>query len=180
MKQLKGSKTEANLIAAFSAESMARVKYGFYADKARSDGYRQIGDIFDETSGNENEHAEIWFKILSGGAMGDTAFNLEDAAKGENYEWVDMYASFAADAEEEGFTDIAKLFRGVAAIEKQHEERYRALLKNVLNGTVFDKKKPVMWICLKCGHQHFGETAPEVCPVCGHSQGFFEEKCENY
>ena len=112
--------------------------------------------------------------------MGDTAFNLEDAAKGENYEWVDMYASFAADAEEEGFTDIAKLFRGVAAIEKQHEERYRALLKNVLNGTVFDKKKPVMWICLKCGHQHFGETAPEVCPVCGHSQGFFEEKCENY
>ena len=174
------SQTKKNLETAFAGESQAHTKYRYYASKAKKDGYVQISNIFAETAGNESEHAKLWFKYLHDGAVPDTLDNLRDAAAGENYEWTTMYDEFAKTAEEEGFTDIAKLFRGVAAIEKQHEERYRALLKSVLNGTVFDKKKPVMWICLKCGHQHFGETAPEVCPVCGHSQGFFEEKCENY
>ncbi len=177
MKELKGTRTETNLMAAFSAESMARVKYAFYGEKAHDDGYVQIGDIFAETAGNENEHAEIWFKILSGGKIRDTADNLADAIKGENYEWSDMYDEFAREADEEGFAEIAGLFRKVATIEKQHEQRYRALLDNVQNGTVFKKDKPVLWICLACGHEHYGETAPEVCPVCGHSQSFFQEKC---
>ena len=180
MKDLKNSKTEANLMAAFSAESMARVKYGFYANKAREDGYEQIGNIFDETSDNENEHAEIWFKILSGGAVPDTLDNLEDAANGERYEWTDMYARYAEEAQAEGFTEIARLFREVGKIEKQHEQRCRKLIENVQDGTVFDKKHPVLWICLQCGHEHYGESAPEKCPVCGHSQAFFEMKCENY
>ena len=170
MKELKGTRTETNLMAAFSAESMARVKYGFYGEKAHDDGYVQIGDIFDETASNENEHAEIWFKLLSGGKIRGTADNLADAIKGENYEWSDMYDEFAREADEEGFTEIAGLFRKVAQIEKQHEQRYRALLQNVENGTVFKKDKPVLWICLACGHEHYGDSAPSVCPVCGHSQ----------
>lgn len=180
MKELKETRTETNLMAAFSAESMARVKYGFYGEKAHDDGYVQIGDIFDETASNENEHAEIWFKLLSGGKIRGTADNLADAIKGENYEWTDMYDEFAREADEEGFTEIAGLFRKVAQIEKQHEQRYRALLQNVENGTAFKKDKPVLWICLACGHEHYGDSAPSVCPVCGHSQSFFQEKCENY
>lgn len=179
MKDLKGSRTETNLIAAFSAECMARVKYNFYAGKARYDGYEQIGDIFDDTSSNEAEHAEIWFKILSGG-MPNTEENLLDAAKGENYDWTDMYSGFAAEAEAEGFYDIAELFRSVAEIEKQHEERYRRLIANMKGGTVFEKNKPVLWICRNCGYEQFSESAPEACPVCGHPRAFFEEKSENY
>ena len=173
MKDLKDSKTLKNLMAAFSAESMAMVKYGFYGEAARRDGYEEIGAVFDETAGNENEHAEIWFKILSGGKIGPTADNLADAAKGERYEWTDMYVGFAETAEEEGFSEIARLFREVGEIEKAHEERYLKLLDEVNNGTVFEKSHPVTWICMKCGHEHYGEIAPEVCPVCGHPTAFF-------
>lgn len=176
---LKGSKTEANLMAAFSGESMARNKYDYYASKAKKDGYEQIAAIFAETAANEKEHAKLWFKILHEG-MPDTATNLKDAAAGENFEWTDMYARFAAEAEEEGFTDIARLFRGVAEIEKNHEKRYLKLLTDVTDDTVFKKDEQVMWMCRNCGHVSFGKSAPKVCPVCAHPQSYFEVKCENY
>ena len=176
---LKGSKTEANLMAAFSGESMARNKYDYYASKARKDGYEQIANIFAETANNEKEHAKLWFKVLHEG-IPDTRTNLKDAAAGENFEWTDMYARFAKEAEEEGFTDIARLFRGVAAIEANHERRYLKLLENVENDTVFTRDEDVLWMCLNCGHIHKSKNAPKVCPVCAHPQSFFEIEPENY
>ncbi len=177
--ELKGSKTEANLMAAFAGESQARNKYTYYASKAKKDGYVQIAAIFEETANNEKEHAKIWFKLLNGG-IPDTAANLKDAADGENYEWTDMYASFAKTAREEGFNDIAALFEGVAKIEKEHEERYLKLLANVQGGIVFSKDNDVIWQCSNCGHIHIGKAAPEVCPVCAHPKAYFEIKKENY
>ena len=179
MKDLKGSKTEANLLAAFAGESQARNKYTYYASKARKDGYVQIAEIFEETANNEKEHAKIWFKLLHGG-MPSTVENLKDAAEGENYEWTDMYAGFAKTAREEGFDEIADLFEGVAAIEKEHEERYRALLKNVKEGEVFEKAGVQVWECGNCGHIVIGTKAPEVCPICEHPQAYFRIKAKNY
>ena len=180
MKDLKGTKTEANLQAAFAGESMARNKYTYYASKAKKDGYVQIGKLFEETANNEKEHAKIWFKLLHGGEMPDTATNLLDAAEGENYEWTDMYDGFAKDAEEEGFTELAAQFRAVAAIEKTHEERYRALLNNVEQKAVFEKSGVTVWECRNCGHMVVGTAAPEVCPVCKHPKAYFEVRKENY
>ena len=176
---LKGTKTEQNLMTAFAGESQARNKYTYYASKAKKDGYEQIAAIFEETANNEKEHAKIWFKLLHNG-MPDTKANLLDAANGENYEWTDMYEGFAKTAKEEGFDDIAYLFTEVGKIEKGHEERYRKLLDNIESGKVFIKEQPKMWICRNCGHIHFGEKAPEVCPVCNHPQSYFEEKANNY
>lgn len=176
---LKGSKTEQNLMAAFAGESQARNKYTYYASKAKKDGYEQIAAIFEETAGNEKEHAKIWFKLLHDG-MPSTIENLKDAAAGENYEWTDMYASFAVTAKEEGFDDVARLFTEVASIEKEHEERYKQLLSNIEEESVFKKEVPVMWICRNCGHIHYGEKAPEVCPVCAHPQSYFEVRKQNY
>lgn len=176
---LKGTKTEKNLMTAFAGESQACVKYSYYASKAKKDGYVQIGNIFTETSNNEKEHAKIWFKLLHDG-MPATEANLKDAANGENYEWTDMYATFAKEAKEEGFDDIAALFEGVGAIEKHHEERYTALLNNIADGKVFNKESETVWICTNCGHIHVGTTAPEVCPVCAHEQKYFEVLKENY
>ena len=178
--ELKGSKTEANLMAAFAGESQARNKYTYYASKARKEGYEQIAAIFEETANNEKEHAKMWFKELHGGDIPTTAENLLDAAEGENYEWTDMYAEFAKVAREEGFERIAFLFEGVAAIEKEHEERYRKLLKNVEDKLVFSKDGEAIWICRNCGHVVVGKEAPKVCPVCAHPQSFFELKKENY
>ena len=178
--ELKGSKTEANLMAAFAGESQARNKYTYYASKARKEGYEQIAAIFEETANNEKEHAKMWFKELHGGDIPTTAENLLDAAEGENYEWTDMYAEFAKVAHEEGFERIAFLFEGVAAIEKEHEERYRKLLKNVEDKLVFSKEGEAIWICRNCGHVVVGKEAPKVCPVCAHPQSFFELKKENY
>ena len=178
--ELKGSKTEANLMAAFAGESQARNKYTYYASKARKEGYEQIAAIFEETANNEKEHAKMWFKELHGGDIPTTAENLLDAAEGENYEWTDMYAEFAKVAHEEGFERIAFLFEGVAAIEKEHEERYRKLLKNVEDKLVFSKDGEAIWICRNCGHIVVGKEAPKVCPVCAHPQSFFELKKENY
>ena len=178
--ELKGSRTEANLMAAFAGESQARNKYTYYASKAKKDGYEQIAAIFEETANNEKEHAKLWFKELHGGDIPTTAENLLDAAEGENYEWTDMYAEFAKVAHEEGFERIAFLFEGVAAIEKEHEERYRRLLKNVEDGLVFSKDGDAIWICRNCGHVVIGKEAPAVCPVCSHPQSFFELKKENY
>ena len=178
--ELKGSKTEANLMAAFAGESQARNKYTYYASKARKEGYEQIAAIFEETANNEKEHAKMWFKELHGGDIPTTAENLLDAAEGENYEWTDMYAEFAKVAREEGFERIAFLFEGVAAIEKEHEERYRKLLKNVEDKLVFSKEGEAIWICRNCGHVVVGKEAPAVCPVCAHPQSFFELKKENY
>ena len=178
--ELKGSKTEANLMAAFAGESQARNKYTYYASKARKEGYEQIAAIFEETANNEKEHAKMWFKELHGGDIPTTAENLLDAAEGENYEWTDMYAEFAKVAREEGFERIAFLFEGVAAIEKEHEERYRKLLKNVEDKLVFSKEGEAIWICRNCGHVVIGKEAPKVCPVCAHPQSFFELKKENY
>ena len=178
--ELKGSKTEANLMAAFAGESQARNKYTYYASKARKEGYEQIAAIFEETANNEKEHAKMWFKELHGGNIPTTAENLLDAAEGENYEWTDMYAEFAKVAHEEGFERIAFLFEGVAAIEKEHEERYRKLLKNVEDKLVFSKEGEAIWICRNCGHVVVGKEAPAVCPVCAHPQSFFELKKENY
>ena len=178
--ELKGSRTEANLMAAFAGESQARNKYTYYASKAKKDGYEQIAAIFEETANNEKEHAKLWFKELHGGDIPTTAENLLDAAEGENYEWTDMYAEFAKVAHEEGFERIAFLFEGVAAIEKEHEERYRRLLKNVEDGLVFSKDGDAIWICRNCGHVVIGKAAPAVCPVCSHPQSFFELKKENY
>lgn len=179
MADIKGSKTEKNLMEAFAGESMARNKYSYYASKAKKDGYVQIAELFEETAANEKEHAKMWFKLLHDG-IGSTPENLKDAAEGENYEWTDMYASFAKDAREEGFEDIAKLFEGVAAIEKEHEERYRKLLQNIEDGIVFSREGDMIWKCKNCGHICIGPKAPEVCPVCAHPQSYFEIKAENY
>ncbi len=176
---LKGSKTEQNLMAAFAGESQARNKYTYYASKAKKEGYEQIARLFLETADNEKEHAKLWFKLVNGGIQ-DTAANLADAAAGENYEWTDMYANFAKEAKEEGFEEIARLFEGVAAIEKEHEERYRTLLKNLNEGKVFKRGEVVIWKCANCGHIHIAKEAPEVCPVCAHPQAYFEIKAENY
>ena len=178
--ELKGSKTEQNLMTAFAGESQARNKYTYYASKARKDGYEQIAAIFEETAENEKEHAKMWFKELHGGSIPDTKQNLEDAAEGENYEWTDMYQEFAKTAREEGFTRLAFLFEGVAAIEKEHEERYRKLLKNVEEGLVFSREGDKIWQCRNCGHIVIGKEAPKVCPICSHPQSFFEIKKENY
>lgn len=179
MAQLKGSKTEQNLMEAFAGESMARNKYSYYASKAKKDGYVQIAALFEETAANEKEHAKLWFKLLHDG-IGSTPENLKDAAEGENYEWTDMYDKFAKEARAEGFDDIAALFEGVAAIEKEHEERYRKLLQNIEEGIVFSRDGDMIWKCGNCGHIHVGKKAPEVCPVCNHPQAYFEIKAENY
>ena len=180
MKELKGTKTEANLQTAFAGESQAFTKYNYYASKAKKDGYVQIGNIFEETANNEKEHAKIWFKLLHGGAVPGTLENLADAASGENYEWTDMYATFAKEAREEGFDEIAFLFDGVAAIEKEHEERYRKLLANIEGGLVFSRDGDMIWQCGNCGHIHVGESAPLVCPVCTHPQAYFQLQAKNY
>ena len=179
-KSIKGTRTEANLLAAFAGESQARNKYTYYASRAKKDGYEQIAALFTETAENEKEHAKIWFKLLHDGAVPDTVTNLKDAAAGENYEWTDMYAAFAKEAREEGFTEIAALFEGVAKIEKEHEERYLALLKNIEDGVVFKKDNVRVWKCRNCGHIHVGESAPEVCPVFAHPQAYFELQEKNY
>ena len=176
--ELKGTKTEKNLMEAFAGESQARNKYTYSASVAKKEGYEQIAALFQTTADNEKEHAKMWFKAL--GELGDTAANLAAAAAGENYEWTDMYDRFAKDAEEEGFTELANKFRAVAQIEKAHEERYRALLKNVEMQKVFEKSEETMWECRNCGHLVKGKKAPEVCPVCAHPQSFFEVRKENY
>lgn len=176
--ELKGSKTEANLMAAFGGESQARNKYTFYAGVAKSEGYEQIAAFFQKTADNEKEHAEIWFKALEG--IGDTSANLLAGIAGENYEWTVMYDQFAKDAEEEGFMELAAKFRMVGAVEKSHEERYQRLLENIRSGKVFSKEGEVMWECRNCGHLHFGREAPQLCPVCEHLQSFFQVKEENY
>ena len=177
---LKGSKTEQNLMAAFAGESQARNKYTYFASKAKKDGYEQIAAIFEETANNEKEHAKMWFKELHGGEVPSTIENLEAAADGENYEWTDMYETFAREAEEEGFTLLAKKFRMVGEIEKHHEERYRKLLENIKGDLVFSKDGDRVWICRNCGHICIGKEAPKVCPVCAHPQSYFEVKAENY
>ena len=178
MKELKGTKTEANLWNAFAGESKARNKYTYYASKAKKEGYVQIAALFEETANNEKEHAKIWYKLLGG--INDTAANLLDAAEGENYEWTDMYATFAKEAREEGFDKIADLFEGVAKIEKEHEERYRKLLANVEGGLVFSKDGDTIWQCSNCGHIVIGKTAPEFCPICAHPKAYFQVLAENY
>lgn len=177
--ELKGSKTEANLMTAFAGESQATNKYAYYASKAKKEGFVQIASLFEETSRNEREHAKIWFKLLHDG-IADTATNLKDAAAGENYEWTDMYANFAKVAREEGFTKVAFLFEAVAAIEKRHEERYLALLNNVETDAVFKKEEEVVWQCDNCGHVYIGKEAPKVCPVCDHPQAHFQILAKNY
>ncbi len=176
---LKGTKTEQNLRAAFAGESEARNKYTYFASKAKKDGYVQIAKIFEETAENEKEHAKLWFKILEGG-IGDTLSNLKSAASGENYEWTDMYLTFAKEAREEGFEEIAALMDGVAKVEKEHEERYRKLIENIEGGLVFSRDEDVIWQCLNCGHIVIGKKAPEVCPVCAHPQSYFQIKNDNY
>ncbi|EFU30650.1 rubrerythrin [Segatella buccae] len=180
MKELKGTKTEKNLMEAFAGESQARTKYTFYASKAKKEGYEQIATLFMETAENEKEHAKLWFKYLHGNDMPDTMANLADAAAGENYEWTDMYERMAKEAEEEGFTEIAFKFRGVGAIEKHHEERYRKLLKNIEDGIVFSRDGDTIWQCRNCGHIVIGKKAPGVCPVCLHPQSFFQIEALNY
>ncbi len=176
--ELKGSKTEANLWKAFAGESMARNKYTYFASKAKKEGYEQIAALFLETADNEKEHAKLWFKALDG--IGDTAANLVAAAAGENEEWTSMYKEMAETARAEGFDKLAVLFEGVGEIEKEHEERYRALLKNLNDGMVFQKDGVYIWKCRNCGHIHVGKEAPQVCPVCAHPQAYFELKAENY
>ena len=178
MNNLKGTKTEANLMAAFAGESQARNKYTYFASKAKKEGYEQIAEIFTKTADNEKEHAKLWFKELEG--IGTTAENLLEAANGENYEWTEMYAEFAKDAEKEGFNELAAKFRLVAAIEKTHEERYRALLTNVETQKVFEKAGVVLWECRNCGHLVLSDKAPELCPTCAHPQSYFELRKENY
>jgi hypothetical protein len=178
--ELKGTRTEENLKKAFAGESQARVKYEYYASRAKKDGYEQIASIFEETSRNEKEHAKLWFKALHDGGVPTTTVNLEDAANGENYEWTDMYDEFARVAKEEGFDHLAFLFESVGKIEKEHEERYRKLLQNIEDDRVFHKDGEKMWICRNCGHVYFGEDALDVCPVCEHPQSFMEVKAENY
>lgn len=179
MTKYAGTQTEKNLQAAFAGESQARNKYTYYASKAKKDGYVQIAAIFEETANNEKEHAKMWYKLLNDG-IGSTEENLKDAAEGENYEWTDMYAGFAKEAREEGFEEIAALFEGVAAIEKEHEERYRKLLANIEGRLVFSKDGDTIWQCANCGHICVGKEAPEVCPVCAHPQAYFQVKAENY
>ena len=179
MANLKGTKTEQNLMTAFAGESQATNKYKYYASKAKKDGYQQIAAIFEETSANEKEHAKLWFKLLHGGVP-STIENLKDAAAGENYEWTEMYAEFAKTAREEGFDEIAIQFEGVAKIEKEHEERYKKLLGNIESGKVFSKDGDTVWVCRNCGHIHIGKACPEVCPVCAHPQAYFEVKATNY
>ncbi len=176
--ELKGTKTEQNLCTAFAGESQARNKYTYFASVAKKEGYEQIAEIFTKTAENEKEHAKMWFKAL--GELGSTAENLLHAAEGENYEWTDMYDTFAKEAEEEGFSELACKFRAVAAIEKAHEERYRALLSNVALQKVFEKSEETMWECRNCGHLVIGKKAPAVCPVCAHPQSYFEVRKENY
>ena len=180
MKDLKGTKTEANLRTAFAGESEARNKYTYYASKAKKEGYEQIAALFTETANNEKEHAKIWFKLLHDGGVPSTAENLLDAAQGENYEWTDMYATFAKEAKEEGFDRIAYLFEAVGEIEKHHEERYRQLLANVEGGLVFSRDGDMIWQCANCGHIHVGKQAPQVCPVCEHPQAYFQILAKNY
>ena len=177
---LKGTKTEINLKEAFAGESQARNKYTYYAAKAKKDGYVQISKLFEETANNEKEHAKIWFKLLNNNSIPSTIENLEDAANGENFEWVDMYAKFAKEAREEGFDDIAFLFENVAKIEKDHEERYRALLENIKQEKVFKKTEPVVWECANCGYSYTDVEAVDLCPVCAHPQSFFMLKAKNY
>ncbi|MGI6243618.1 MAG: rubrerythrin [Prevotella sp.] len=177
---LKGTKTEANLKAAFAGESQAHTKYEYYASKARKDGYEQIAELFMETSINEKEHAKVWFKLLHEGDIPTTTDNLKDAAAGENYEWTDMYVEMAKTAKEEGFAGIAAKFRGVAGVEKRHEERYRKLLKNIEDKVVFSRDGECIWQCRNCGHIVVGKAAPEVCPVCNHPQSFFQISAQNY
>ncbi len=178
--EFKGSKTEANLMAAFAGESQARNKYTYFAAAAKKEGYEQISAIFEETAGNEKEHAKLWFKELHGGSVPNTAENLLAAAEGEHYEWTEMYKSFADEAAEEGFTRIAALFTLVSKIENSHEARYRQLLANLEEGIVFAKTEEVVWICRNCGHLHVGKCAPAVCPTCNHPQSYFEVKSNNY
>ena len=178
--ELKGSKTEKNLMAAFAGESQARNKYTYFASKAKKEGYEQIAAIFEETANNEKEHAKMWFKLLEGGSVKSTIENLGSAADGENYEWTDMYSEFSKTAKEEGFDHIAFLFESVAEIEKHHEERYRKLLKNINDKIVFSSDGDTIWICRNCGHIVIGKEAPQVCPVCSHPQSYFERKANNY
>lgn len=178
--ELKGSKTEANLMAAFAGESQAHMKYQYYASKAKKDGYEQIASIFEETARNEKEHAKLWFKKLHEDSIPDTLDNLQDAASGENYEWTDMYKEFAQTAKEEGFHEIAYLFEAVGQIEKHHEERYLKLIGNIEENLVFERGEEKVWICRNCGHITVGKKAPEVCPVCKHPQSYMELKAENY
>ncbi len=180
MAELKGTKTEKNLNEAFAGESMAHVKYQYYASQAKKDGYEQMAEIFTETSMNEKEHAKLWFKLLHDGGVPKTPTNLEDAAKGENYEYTDMYKRMAAEAREEGFDEIAVMFDGVAKIEATHEERYLKLRENIEKGMVFKSDGVAVWKCRNCGHIHIGDFAPEICPVCKHPQAFFEIRAENY
>jgi rubrerythrin len=180
MANLKGSKTEKNLMEAFAGESQARNKYTYFAGKARKEGYEQIAAIFEETAGNEKEHAKLWFKLLCGGEIASTAENLKAAASGENEEWTQMYKRMAEEAKEEGFNDIAFLFEKVAGIEKEHEERYLKLLKNIENGSVFKKNQKSVWICRNCGHIVDSEGAPAKCPVCAHPQAYFELRAVNF
>lgn len=177
-KELKGTKTEANLMAAFAGESQARNKYTYYASKAKKEGFEQISELFTETANQEKEHAKMWFKLIHG--VGSTLENLKDAAQGENDEWTDMYPRMAQEAREEGFDEIADLFEGVAAIEKVHEEKYKKLLQNINEGIVFSRDGDTIWQCRNCGHIHVGKQAPEKCPVCNHPQAYFEVKKENY
>ena len=180
MKELKGTKTEKNLMEAFAGESQARNKYTYFASKAKKEGYQQIAALFEETADNEREHAKMWFKLLEGGAVNDTISNLRAAAEGENYEWTNMYDRMAQEAEEEGFPEIAAKMRGVAEIERHHEERYLKLLKNIEDGIVFSREGDTIWKCRNCGHIVVGKKAPEVCPVCDHPQSYFEVRAENW
>ena len=180
MAELKGTKTEKNLMEAFAGESQARNKYTYFASKARKEGYEQIGAFFEETAGNEKEHAKMWFKLLCGGDIPATPDNLKSAAEGEHFEWTDMYKRMAEEAKEEGFTHIAFLFDAVSKIEKEHEERYLKLLQSIVDGTVFNKKEKVVWICRNCGHIVESENAPQVCPVCTHPKAYFEMRPLNY
>lgn len=180
MKELKGTKTEKNLMEAFAGESQARNKYTYFASKAKKDGYVQIAALFEETANNEKEHAKMWFKLLEGGGIKGTLDNLKAAAQGENDEWTDMYPRMAKEAREEGFDEIANMMEGVAAIEKEHEERYRKLLKNIEDKVVFSRDEECIWQCSNCGHICVGKQAPEVCPVCAHPQAYFQIKAENY
>ncbi|MDR2903445.1 MAG: rubrerythrin family protein [Clostridiales bacterium] len=178
--ELKGSKTEANLMTAFAGESQARNKYTYYAGKAKKEGYEQIAAIFEETAGNEKEHAKLWFKLLQGGEIADTATNLKDAAAGEHFEWTDMYAGFAQTAKEEGFLKIAFLFEAVGEIEKSHEDRYLKLAQNIEKSEVFEKPEEEFWICRNCGHVHYGKKVPAQCPVCSHPIAYFQIEAKNY
>ena len=180
MKELKGTKTEKNLLEAFAGESMARNKYTYFASRAKKDGYQQIAALFEETAANEKEHAKLWFKHLEGGAVKDTMANLKAAAEGENYEWTDMYDRMAKEAEEEGFIEIAAQMRGVAEVERHHEERYRKLLKNIEDGIVFSREGDTIWQCRNCGHIVIGKNAPKLCAVCNHPQSFFQVEALNY